>query len=72
MPMSASPKPCDNLTGIDLMAARANDPGLIERARAAKLDICVWTVDDEAEARQFLELGVRRITTNRPAYLREA
>lgn len=60
-----------NLTGIDLMAARACDPGLIDRAQAAKLDICVWTVDDEAKARRFLELGVRRITTNRPAYLRE-
>ncbi len=59
------------LTGLDLMAARAIDPGLIGRIRAAGLDVCVWTVDDKHEARRMLELGVRRITTNRPGFLRE-
>jgi glycerophosphoryl diester phosphodiesterase len=53
------------------MAARALDPGLIHRIRAAGLDVCVWTVDGEQEARRFMELGVRRITTNRPGFLRE-
>ena len=59
------------LTGLDLMAARASDPALIGRIRAAGLDVCVWTVDEEHEARQLMDLGVRRITTNQPAFLRE-
>jgi glycerophosphoryl diester phosphodiesterase len=59
------------LTGLDLMAARALDPDLIGRIRAAGMDVCVWTVDDEQEARRMSQLGVRRITTNRPAFLRE-
>jgi len=59
------------LTGLDLMAARALDPELIPRIRAAGLDICVWTVDSPGEARRLIELGVRRITTNRPGWLRE-
>jgi glycerophosphoryl diester phosphodiesterase len=59
------------LTGLDLMAARALDPGLVGRIRAAGLDICVWTVDEEAVARRLMELGVRRITTNRPGFLRD-
>lgn len=59
-----------NLTGMNLMAARADDRALVERIRAEGLDLCVWTVDDAAEARRLMALGVRRITTNRPAELR--
>ena len=59
------------LTGLDLMAARAADPKLLERIRAAGLDLCVWTVDEPAEAARLIELGVRRITTNRPGWLRQ-
>lgn len=59
------------LTGLDLMAARALDPELIPRIRAAGLDVCVWTVDSPTDARRLIELGVRRITTNRPGWLRE-
>ena len=58
-------------TGLDLMAARATDSALLGRIREAGLDIGVWTVDDVALARRFMELGVRRITTNRPGFLRE-
>ncbi len=59
------------LTGLDLMAARAADPELLQRIRAAGLDLCVWTVDEPDEAARLIELGVRRITTNRPGWLRE-
>ena len=58
------------LTGLDLMAARV-DAELVGRARKAGLDVCVWTVDAPGEARRLIELGVRRITTNRPGWLRE-
>jgi glycerophosphoryl diester phosphodiesterase len=57
------------LTGVDLMAARV-DPPLAEAVREAGLDLSVWTVDTVEEARQLVDLGVRRITTNRPAWLR--
>ncbi len=58
------------LTGVDVMAARV-DRELVESARAAGLDIGVWTVDLLEEARRLMDLGIRRITTNRPAWLRE-
>jgi glycerophosphoryl diester phosphodiesterase len=31
----------------------------------------VWTVDDVAIAKHWIELGVQSITTNRPGWLRE-
>jgi glycerophosphoryl diester phosphodiesterase len=58
------------LTGVDLMAARV-DRELAQRVREAQLDLCVWTVDSPDEARRLIDLGVRRITTNRPGWLRE-
>lgn len=58
------------LTGVDLMAPRV-DATLAERTRAAGLDLCIWTVDSPKEARRLIDLGVRRITTNRPGWLRE-
>ncbi len=58
------------LTGMDLMAARV-DAQLAEAVRKAGLDLCVWTVDSPDEARRLIDLGVRRITTNRPGWLRE-
>jgi glycerophosphoryl diester phosphodiesterase len=57
------------LSGLDLMAARV-DAELLRRVRDAGLDICVWTVDSPDEARRLIDLGVRRITTNRPGWLR--
>jgi glycerophosphoryl diester phosphodiesterase len=58
------------LTGLDLMAARV-DSELANAVRKAGLDLCVWTVDSLDEAWRLIDLGVRRITTNRPAWLRE-
>ncbi len=41
------------------------EPDLARRAAAQGTDLAVWTVDDVTEAARLLELGVRRITTNR-------
>jgi len=41
------------------------DPALVERTLAERLDLAVWTVDDTADADRLLDLGVRRFTTNR-------
>jgi len=35
------------------------------------LELLTWTVDDPAEAKRLIDLGVRAITTNRPGWLRE-
>jgi glycerophosphoryl diester phosphodiesterase len=58
------------LSGLDLMAARAADADLLCRVRDAGLDVCVWTVDSPEEAKRLIDLGIRRITTNRPGWLR--
>jgi glycerophosphoryl diester phosphodiesterase len=41
-----------------------NDPSLVERARAAGIEVAVWCIDDVRQATQALDMGVRRITTN--------
>ncbi len=60
-----------SLSGLDLMAARAADADLLRRVRDAGLDVCVWTVDSPEEAHGLIDLGIRRITTNRPGWLRQ-
>ncbi|MGW6914833.1 glycerophosphodiester phosphodiesterase [Kitasatospora sp. NPDC054939] len=50
--------------GIDLVRAR---PELVTRLRAAGHQVHVWTVDEPADVRLCLELGVSAIITNRPA-----
>jgi len=59
------------LNGLDLMAAGPIDAPLVKRIKTAKLELCVWTVDDPVRAQRLIDLGVRRITTNRPGWLRE-
>ena len=38
----------------------------MDRARAAGLEVNVWTVDEAAEIRRLAALGVDAIVTNRP------
>lgn len=48
------------------------DAAFMRRARAAKLDVFCWTVNDVADARRLAALGVDVITSDRPAALRAA
>jgi glycerophosphoryl diester phosphodiesterase len=48
--------------------------GIIDEKTAAavkksKLELYAWTVDDPAEAKRLISLGVKGITTNRPGWL---
>ena len=42
-----------------------------KKIKDAGLELHVWTVDDPAVAKHWIELGALSVTTNRPAYLRE-
>jgi glycerophosphoryl diester phosphodiesterase len=59
------------LDGLDLMAAGPIDAPLVKRINTAGMELCVWTVDDPERARRLIDLGVRRITTNRPGWLKQ-
>ncbi len=58
------------LDGLDLhfSVIDARTAGAI---RAAGMGLVAWTVNDPAEARRLLQLGVDGITTDRPGWLRE-
>ena len=47
-------------------------PRFIAAAHAAGLEVHVWTIDDPAEMRRLLSLGVDGIMTDRPDLLRDA
>jgi glycerophosphoryl diester phosphodiesterase len=59
------------LTGLDLQHTWPLDAAAAKKIKDAGLQLHVWTVDDVAIARRWIELGVASITTNRPAWLRE-
>ena len=46
------------------------DGDLVRACHAAGLAVRAWTVDDEADARRLMALGVDGLITNRPALLR--
>ncbi len=48
------------------------DDRMMGWARRRGLRVNVWTVDDPAEARRLIDIGVNGIITNRPAELRAA
>jgi glycerophosphoryl diester phosphodiesterase len=35
------------------------------------MEVLSWTIDDPAEAKRLVDLGVTKLTTNRPAWLKE-
>lgn len=47
------------------------DEEVMKIAKENNLEVLVWTVDDPAEAKRLTELGVTKITTNRPDWLKE-
>ena len=48
------------------------DAKLMKRAEERSLAVHAWTVDDAAEARRLVDLGVRSVITNRPDRIGEA
>jgi glycerophosphoryl diester phosphodiesterase len=59
------------LTGLDLQSTWPLTRSDVAKIKAAGLELHVWTVDDPAVAKHWIELGVASITTNRPGWLRE-
>ena len=60
----------NKLDGINLDSEIINQ-SIMNQARHYKLDVLCWTVDDPAEAKKLIKLGVSGITTNRPAWLKQ-
>jgi glycerophosphoryl diester phosphodiesterase len=60
-------------TGADGCGAKAHqsiDEEFVGRLHEAGMKVDVWTVDDPAEAKRYIELGVDYLTTNRPEYIK--
>lgn len=47
------------------------DEEVMALARQLHLEVLTWTVDDPAEAKRLIALGVNKITTNRPKWLKD-
>lgn len=62
--------PGTGLEGVSLGYAIINED-VMKKAESLKLEVFAWTVDDPAEARRLVSLGVKGITTNRPGWLGE-
>ncbi len=58
--------------GFSSKADERLDSAFVKTIRDAGIEYHCWTVDDAATAKRFLDLGAMSITTNRPAFLREA
>jgi glycerophosphoryl diester phosphodiesterase len=56
--------------GLDLSAADVLDRTYAQKIHAAGLRLDVYTVNDVDVARRMIEIGVKGITTDRPAWLR--
>jgi glycerophosphoryl diester phosphodiesterase len=57
--------------GIDVSDSPDIDTAFVTAIHAAGLRLDVWTINDPAEARRLVALGVDGITTDRPGWLRE-
>ena len=60
------------LNGLDLNYRGPLTKEFVADVRRAGMEVIVYTVDDPDAARELVEMGVAGITTNRPAFLREA
>lgn len=57
------------LDGVDLNSSII-DEELVSQLKNLDLDIVAYTIDDPVEAKRLIDLGVTKITTNRPAWLK--
>jgi glycerophosphoryl diester phosphodiesterase len=60
----------NGLDGVNLHYS-VIDEEVMQVAKENNLEVLTWTVDDPAEAKRLIDLGVTKITTNRPAWLKE-
>lgn len=60
-----------NADGLDLRAEEPLTQAECKKIRDAGLELHVWTVDDPAIAKQYLDWGAQSVTTNRAAWLRK-
>ena len=59
-----------SLTGINLHYS-VIDKKIVRSASKKDLEVLAWTIDDPMEAKRLISIGVKGITTNRPAWLKE-
>ena len=59
------------LTGLDLQHTWPLTKADVKKIKDAGLELHVWTVNDVAIAKHWVDLGVASITTDRPGWLRE-
>jgi len=62
--------PAARLDGVSLSYSIINEKVAAD-VRNLNLELFTWTVDDPAEAKRLINLGIKGITTNRPGWLRE-
>ena len=60
----------NGLDGVNLSYSII-DEEVMEIAKENKMEVLTWTVDNPTEAKRLTELGVTKITTNRPDWLKE-
>jgi glycerophosphoryl diester phosphodiesterase len=59
----------NGLDGVNLTYSII-DEEVMKIAKENKIEVLAWTVDDPTEAKRLTELGVTKITTNRPDWLK--
>jgi len=60
----------NGLTGVNLNHKIINQR-IVREANELGLEVMAWTVDEPSEARRLIGLGVTKLTTNRPKWLKE-
>lgn len=60
----------EGLAGVNLKYSII-DEETVAQAQNLGLEVLTWTVDDPEEAKRLMDIGVTRITTNRPKWLKE-
>jgi glycerophosphoryl diester phosphodiesterase len=58
------------LTGLDLQHTWPLTKADVKKIKDAGLELHIWTVNDPAIAKRWIDLGVASITTDRPGWLR--